>query len=29
MEGFQEYMVKPDRLERILDRLEKVRQRVY
>ncbi len=29
MEGFQEYMVKPDRLERILERLEKVRQRVY
>jgi multiple sugar transport system substrate-binding protein len=29
MEGFQEFMVKPDRLDAILDRLEKVRQRVY
>ncbi|RMF34266.1 MAG: extracellular solute-binding protein [Alphaproteobacteria bacterium] len=29
MEGFQEFMVKPDRLDRILARLEKVRQRVY
>lgn len=29
MEGFQEFMVKPDRLDRILERLEKVRQRVY
>ncbi len=29
MEGFQEFMVKPDNLDRILDRLEKVRQRIY
>ena len=29
MEGFQEFMVKPDRLDAILDRLEKVRQKVY
>ncbi len=29
MEGFQEFMVKPDRVDAILDRLEKVRQRVY
>jgi multiple sugar transport system substrate-binding protein len=29
MEGFQEFMVKPDRLDDILERLEKVRQRVY
>jgi len=29
MEGFQEFMVKPDRLDAILDRLEKVRERVY
>ncbi len=29
MEGFQEFMVKPDRLDAILDRLEKVRGRVY
>ncbi len=29
MEGFQEFMVKPDRLEKILKRLEKVRGRVY
>ena len=29
MEGFQEFMVKPDRLDAILDRLETVRQRVY
>ena len=29
MEGFQEFMVKPDRLEAILERLEKVRARVY
>ena len=29
MEGFQEFMVKPERLDQILDRLEKVRQRVY
>ena len=29
MEGFQEFMVKPDNLERILDRLEKARERIY
>ncbi|MDA7981051.1 MAG: extracellular solute-binding protein [Alphaproteobacteria bacterium] len=29
MEGFQEFMVKPDRLDSILDRLEKARQRIY
>ncbi|MFS4436995.1 ABC transporter substrate-binding protein [Paracoccaceae bacterium GXU_MW_L88] len=29
MEGFQEFMVKPDRLDAILERLEKTRQRVY
>jgi multiple sugar transport system substrate-binding protein len=29
MEGFQEFMVKPDNLDRILERLEKVRQKVY
>ena len=29
MEGFQEFMVKPERLDQILARLEKVRARVY
>ena len=29
MKGFQEYMVNPDRRDKILERLEKVRQRVY
>lgn len=29
MEGFQEFMVKPDRLDAILARLEKTRMRVY
>ena len=29
MEGFQEFMVKPERLDKILERLEKVRARVY
>ncbi len=29
MEGFQEFMVKPDQLDKILDRLERVRERVY
>ena len=29
MEGFQEFMVKPERLDAILKRLEKVRDRVY
>ncbi|MEZ5825655.1 MAG: extracellular solute-binding protein [Geminicoccaceae bacterium] len=29
MQGFQEFMVKPDRLDPILDRLEKARQRIF
>ena len=29
MKGFQEYMVKPERRAKILQRLEKIRQRVY
>jgi multiple sugar transport system substrate-binding protein len=29
MEGFQEFMVKPDNLDKILEKLEKTRQRVY
>lgn len=29
MEGFQEFMVKPDRGEDILERLEKIRSRIY
>ena len=29
MKGFQEYMVKPERRDAILKRLEKARQRVY
>ncbi len=29
MEGFQEFMVKPDNIDRILKRLEKVRKRAY
>jgi multiple sugar transport system substrate-binding protein len=29
MEGFQEFMVHPDRLDKILDRLEKARQKIY
>ena len=29
MEGFQEFMVKPERLEKILERLEKARQKLY
>ncbi len=29
MQGFQEFMVKPDRLDDILERLEKARQRIY
>ena len=29
MEGFQEYMVNPDRRERILERLVKVQEKVY
>lgn len=29
MEGFQEFMVKPENVDQILERLEKVRQKVY
>ncbi len=29
MKGFQEFMVKPDRLEKILKRIEKARLRIY
>lgn len=29
MEGFQEFMVKPDRLDKILKRLDRVRKKVY
>ncbi len=29
MEGFQEFMVKPDNLDNILERLEKARERIY
>ncbi len=29
MEGFQEFMIKPERLDRILKRLEKTRQRIF
>ncbi|SDF17871.1 ABC transporter substrate-binding protein [Limimaricola pyoseonensis] len=29
MEGFQEFMVKPDNIDRILDKLERARQRIY
>jgi multiple sugar transport system substrate-binding protein len=29
MEGFQEFMIKPDRLEAILERLDKIQERVY
>lgn len=29
MEGFQEFMVKPDNLDKVLSRLERVRKRVY
>lgn len=29
MEGFQEFMAKPDRVDQILERLEKIRGRVY
>ncbi len=29
MEGFQEFMIKPDRLEKILKRLDKIQARVY
>ena len=29
MEGFQEFMVNPDRRDRILERLDRTRQRIY
>ncbi len=29
MEGFQEFMIKPDRLDAILERLDKIQERVY
>jgi multiple sugar transport system substrate-binding protein len=29
MKGFQEFMVKPDRLDKILERIEKGRKRIY
>ena len=29
MEGFQEFMVKPENLDAILERLEKVRAKAY
>lgn len=29
MEGFQEFMVKPDNLDRILAKLERARERIY
>ena len=29
MEGFQEFMIKPENLDKILARLEKTRQKVY
>ena len=29
MEGFQEFMVKPENLDAILERLEKARARIY
>ncbi|RVT82851.1 carbohydrate ABC transporter substrate-binding protein [Rhodobacteraceae bacterium CCMM004] len=29
MEGFQEFMVRPDNIDRILERLERARQRIY
>jgi len=29
MEGFQQFMIQPDQLDAILDRLEKARQRIY
>jgi multiple sugar transport system substrate-binding protein len=29
MEGFQEFLVKPENLDAILERLEKVRAKVY
>ena len=29
MEGFQEFMVKPGNVDKILERLEKARQRIY
>jgi multiple sugar transport system substrate-binding protein len=29
MEGLQEFMVKPDNLDKILDRLDRAQQRIY
>ena len=29
MEGFQEFMVNPDRLDDILQRLDRIQERVY
>ena len=29
MEGFQEFMIKPDRLDKILKRLDRIQKRVY
>jgi multiple sugar transport system substrate-binding protein len=29
MQGFQEFMIRPDRLEAILERLERARQRIF
>jgi len=29
MEGFQEFMIKPDRMDAILKRLDKIQERVY
>jgi len=29
MEGFQEFMIKPERMDDILSRLDKIQERVY
>jgi multiple sugar transport system substrate-binding protein len=29
MEGFQQFMMQPEQLDNILERLEKARQRIY
>ena len=29
MKGFQEFMIKPDRLDKILKRLDKTRKRIF
>jgi multiple sugar transport system substrate-binding protein len=29
MEGFQQFMVQPDQIDAILERLEQARQRIY